>query len=116
VQGDFSDSSGYAAGRRLIALEDPPTALFACNDLMAIGAIGFAARFGVRIPAELAVIGFDDIHLAAFTNPPLTTVSQPTSELGLVAVRLLMERMQDRSLEPRRVLLAPRLVVRSSTG
>jgi LacI family transcriptional regulator len=116
VEGDFSDSSGYAAARRLLVIDDPPTALFACNDLMAIGAIGFAARFGVRIPAELAVIGFDDIHLAAYTNPSLTTVSQPTTELGRVAVQLLLERMQDRSLDPRRRLLAPRLVVRSSTG
>lgn len=115
VEGDFSDSSGYAAARRLLVIDDPPTALFACNDLMAIGAIGFASRFGVRIPAELAVIGFDDIHLASYTNPSLTTVSQPTAELGRVAVQMLLERMHERSLGPRRQLLAPRLVVRSST-
>jgi len=116
VRGDFQYESGYRAAQQLLALEDPPTAIFACNDLMAVGAISAAVELGFQVPAQLSVVGFDDIRLASFTNPPLTTVAQPKYEMGVVAMTMLLERMRERDMSPRRRLLDIRLVVRQSTG
>ena len=114
--GNFSDHSGHQGAQVLLALPDPPTAIFACNDLMAIGVIAAAAEHGIRVPEDLSVVGFDDIHLAAFFNPPLTSVAQPKYELGKVATALLVERLRDRSLPPRRCVLQNRLMLRRSTA
>ena len=115
--GDFTPQTGFAHARDLLALPDPPTALFACNDLMAFGVIGAAQEAGLAVPRDLSVVGFDDIYLAAYYNPPLTSVAQPRGEMGATAVRLLLERMRDRSLPRRRPLLMnTTLVVRRSTG
>lgn len=116
VKGDFQYESGYRAAQQLLALDDPPTAIFACNDLMAVGAISAAVELGFQVPARLSVVGFDDIRLASFANPPLTTVAQPKYEMGVVAMTMLLERMRERDMSPRRRLLDIRLVVRQSTG
>jgi LacI family transcriptional regulator len=92
-----------------------PTAIFALNDLMALGALRAAAEAGCSIPADLAVVGYDDLELAHFTNPPLTTIAQPKKEIGAQAVSLLVDRMSQKSLAPRRLVLAPELIVRRST-
>ena len=115
VRGDFHPHSGYAGALELLQGDPRPTAIFACNDLMAIGVIRAAAQLGLQIPEQLAVIGFDEIELSAYTTPPLTSVSQPKQEIGQLAVTLLLERIQDPSLNPRRNVLSPRLVVREST-
>jgi LacI family transcriptional regulator len=83
--GDFYDESGYEATKELLALEAPPTAIFAASDLMAAGALRAAHELGVRVPDDLAVVGFDDIALAALIQPPLTTVRQDTEALGRAA-------------------------------
>jgi LacI family transcriptional regulator len=114
--GDFHPESGRAAARALLAASRPPTAILACNDLMALGVLRAAAEAGRRVPQDLAVVGYDDIDLAAFTVPPLTTVAQPRREMGRAVVRLLVNRLGDRGLAPQQALLPVALTVRQSCG
>jgi LacI family transcriptional regulator len=116
LRGDYHPQSGWAAARSLLALPSPPTAIFAANDLMAIGVLRAAGELGRRVPGDLAVVGFDDIELASYTTPPLTTVSQSASEVGRAAVELLLERLADPGRPPVRRTLETRLVVRASCG
>jgi len=116
IAADFTSQGGYAAMQRLLLLPKPPTAVFACNDLMAIGAICAAATAGLRIPQDLSVIGFDDIALAAFSSPPLTTISQPKHQLGELAARLLLERIARPGRKVRQEILQPDLCLRGSTA
>ena len=113
---DFTSEGGHAAMQRLLLLPVAPSAVFACNDLMAIGAICAAAAAGLRIPQDLSVIGFDDIALAAFSSPPLTTVSQPKHQLGALAARLLLDRIAKPGRKLRREILQPNLCLRESTA
>ena len=71
---------------------------------------------GLSVPEDVSVVGFDDIHIAGYLNPPLTTIAQPMAELGRVAAELLLQRMQDRTLPPRRVMLRNRLMIRRTTA
>jgi LacI family transcriptional regulator len=114
VRGDFRCRGGYEAMRELLALDEPPTAIFTCNDLMAIGAICAVSQKKLRIPQDIAVVGCDDIALASFTNPSLTTVTQPKHEMGATAVEMLVERIRDKSKPPTRWLLPTELVIRDS--
>jgi LacI family transcriptional regulator len=114
LKGDFQYESGYQAVREFLAMDEPPTAVFACNDLMAVGAISGVRENGGRVPEDLAIVGFDDIALASFTNPPLTTIAQPQYEIGVLAAQMLMERIKDKAMPPRRRLLKTTLVVRES--
>jgi len=114
--GDFQFASGYRAAQQLLDLPQPPTAVFACNDLMAVGCISAATARGLRVPQDLAVVGFDDVKLASFTNPPLTTVAQPKREIGRLAMEMLLARMRDPDAPPRSERLDTRLVVRQSCG
>jgi LacI family transcriptional regulator len=116
VKGDFQYVSGYQAGTHLLALERPPTAVFACNDLMAIGFMSAALQSGLRVPEDLSIVGFDDVRLAAFANPPLTTIAQPKYEMGVVAAELLLERMREPELAARRHVLDTQLLRRGSTA
>jgi len=116
VAGDFSFESGYQAAQRLLALPERPTAIFACNDSMAIGAMLAISEAGLRIPDDLSVVGFDNISIAAYTNPRLTTVEQPHRQMAAVAAALLVERMADWGRPVQRVLVDTSLVVRSSSG
>ena len=113
---DFTSAGGYAAMQHLLTLAKPPTAVFACNDLMAIGAMCAAAAGGLRIPQDLSVIGFDDIALAAFSSPPLTTIAQPKHQLGGLAARILLERIAKPGRKLRREILQPDLCLRGSTS
>ncbi len=114
--GNFHLESGRAGAQALLALADPPTALFACNDLMAMGVLRAAHEGGRSVPQDLAVVGFDDIDLASYTSPPLTSVAQPTQAMGERAVRLLIERIARRDLPTRKETLPTRLTVRASCG
>lgn len=116
LRGDYRPQSGWVAARSLLALSDPPTAIFAANDLMAIGVLRAAGELGRRVPADLAVVGFDDIELASYTTPPLTTVSQSAGEVGRAAVELLLARLAEPARPPLRRTLETRLVVRASCG
>lgn len=116
VRGDFQYAGGYQAVHQLLSMDDPPTAIFACNDLMAIGAISAALKLGRKVPTNLSVVGFDDVRLASFANPPLTTIAQPKYEMGVMAATMLLERMHDRDMPPRRQMLATSLLIRQSTA
>jgi len=116
VRGDFQYDSGYQAASQLLQMDDPPTAIFACNDLMAIGVMSAALKLGLHIPADLSVIGFDDVRLASFANPPLTTIVQPKYEIGVIATTMLLERMHDLEMPARRRVFETNLLVRQSTA
>jgi LacI family transcriptional regulator len=117
VTGDFSESSGHAAASRLLELGEPVTALFAANDSMAIGALSALGEAGVRVPEQMAVAGFDDIPIARYVTPPLTTVRVSMPELGGRATRRLFEAMSPRGQVARRQELLPtELTVRRSCG
>jgi LacI family transcriptional regulator len=115
VEGDYSEPTAYAAMLKLLDLAPPPTAVFAASDTMAIGALRAIRDRGMRVPEDVALIGYDDLPLAAHATPPLTSVNQPVSDMGAHAVRLLVEQIRDE--EPGgSVRLPARLVVRESCG
>lgn len=114
LRGDFHAESGYELACELFNQPDPPTAIFACNDMMAVGVLRAALESGLSVGENLAVVGFDDIELASYTQPPLTTVAQPKVEIGRLAIQMLIERINDSSLAARRVILPTRLVLRQS--
>jgi LacI family transcriptional regulator len=114
--GDFYVESGRAAMAQLLALDEPPTAVFAASDLMAIGAISAAREAGVRVPDDLSVVGFDDIQLAPQVQPPLTTVRQDKAGLGRAAGEALLARVDLQPDPPVATVLPIALVVRGSTG
>jgi LacI family transcriptional regulator len=116
-EGNWSSASGEAAFASLAKGYPEMDALFASNDQMALGALHYASTHGIRIPEELAVIGFDDLDEAAQFSPALTTVRQPLRDLGILAVQRLLEQVEagDPSPERRVITLQPELVVRDST-
>ncbi len=116
VRGDFTPRGGYLAMQALLKRPLRPSAVFACNDLMAIGALAAAREAGVDVPGALSLVGFDDIELAAFANPGLTTIAQPKVRIGTLAAELLLERVETARSEPRRIILDPELVCRASTA
>lgn len=105
---------GYGAAQRLLAEADPPTAVFAANDYVALGAVRAFQDAGRAVPEDVSVLGFDDVDAAGFFGPALTTVRQPFAELGDQAIRALLQALDDESGAS--VTVAPVLVPRSSTG
>jgi LacI family transcriptional regulator len=116
AEGDFYDESGYRGTRQLLELDEPPTAIFAASDLMAAGALRAANELGVPVPRGLAVVGFDDIGLAALLQPQLTTVRQDMQALGEAAAKGLGHMIETPDAEPVRQLVPTQLVVRASSG
>jgi LacI family transcriptional regulator len=114
--GDYDAGSGVRHASMLLAGANPPTAVFAFNDLMAMGVMQAAQARGLRIPDDLAVIGFDGLPLTAFTSPPLSTVEQPVAEMGAAAIAMLIERIRGHAVGAARVKIFPaKLVARAST-
>lgn len=107
---------GYRCGIAILETGRPVTALFAFNDVSAIGAMRAFAEAGLRVPEDVSVIGFDDIASAAFHSPALTTVRQPLREMGATAARILLARINDGETFPSSVTLSPELIVRGTTG
>jgi DNA-binding LacI/PurR family transcriptional regulator len=107
---------GYPFARRLLARKEPFTALFAYNDISAIGSIAAFQEAGLRVPQDVSVVGFDDIQSAAYINPALTTVRQPLQEMGEIAARTLVDRIEGRLKEVPEIAVEPQLVVRKSTA
>jgi LacI family transcriptional regulator len=107
---------GYEATRRLLSLPEPPTAIFAMDDMMAIGALGAVADMGRVVPENLSIVGFDDIKVSAFVRPALTTVRQPIEELGRKAVELLLTMIASETpCDPcSQLVLEPELIIRDS--
>jgi LacI family transcriptional regulator len=114
--GDFTTETGYRAANVLLDVDDPPTAIFASNDNLAIGAIRAVFDRGLLVPGDLSVVGFDDVGLAGSLHPRLTTVRQPLAELGRTAVSLLNRLVNGQRTEALRIELATQLIVRESTG
>lgn len=113
---DFSSQGGYATMQTILAQPQRPTAVFVGNDLMGMGALSAAHEAGIRVPQDMSLIGFDDIELAHFTSPALTTIAQPKDRIGVAAVDMLLERIQGGRVEARKVLFQPELIVRHSTA
>jgi LacI family transcriptional regulator len=117
VQGDFTEASGYRGIEQLLAGATMPTAIFAANDSMAVGALSALRNAGLRVPDDIAVVGFDDIPIAEYVNPPLTTVRVAISKLGAYAAERLFECMREDNHQIRKHEIQPtELVVRSSCG
>ncbi len=114
-QGDWSAESGEQALRAMLALQQPPTAVFACNDLMALGAMEAADQLGLRVPQDIAIVGFDDIPPASWVRPRLTTVAQHPGHMGDILARALFERIDGEYDGPGRRYEVPcDLIVRES--
>lgn len=115
VPGNFSEESGYEAAQRIVAMKsDRPTAVFAANDAMAIGALSAFNAAGLGVPHEMALVGFDDIPIARYLSPPLTTVNVPIAELGRRGLELLLD--ADARNSARRSTLQTTLIIRQSCG
>jgi LacI family transcriptional regulator len=111
-----SDHDLHTTLRRLLSLEDPVTAVFASNDLLAVDVLETAEELGLSVPRDLSVVGFDDIQVSGLARISLTTIAQPCEELARLGIELLLERMDGAQGPPRHVLLEPSLVVRGSTS
>lgn len=107
---------GKARALELLEREDRPSAIFCCNDMLAIGALQAAKAAGIRIPDDCSIVGFDDTVLASVTDPPLTTIAQPIERMGQTAVQFLLRRIGQPGEPPGRMVLPPVLVVRQSTA
>lgn len=116
IEGDFYPESGEQAMRSMLSLPEPPTAVFAAADMMALGAIRCAHAAGLSVPGDLAVVGFDDIRLAELLSPSLTTVRQDMVGIGLSAGRALVEQIENPDATPPVLTLPVELVVRESSG
>jgi len=115
LAGDFSEAEGFKHVVDLMALPDPPTAVFAGDDLLAVGVINGLRHLGLDVPGDVSVVGFDDIPLARFLTPPLTTVRLPMWDMGVAAAERLHQMLADGKRPPRQILFDTELIVRSST-
>jgi DNA-binding LacI/PurR family transcriptional regulator len=115
VYGDYTRPSGQRAAEELLALPNPPTAIFAFNDRMAMGAIWALKKAGLRVPEDMAVVGFDDIPAAADFTPPLTSVRHSGGQTGQVAAQMLFKLIEGEPVDNPEVLLPAELIVRQSS-
>jgi DNA-binding LacI/PurR family transcriptional regulator len=115
-QGDFNVKAGLAHARTLLRLTDPPTAIFAGNDLQAMGVYQAVSEAGLRIPRDLSVVGFDDLPPVQWISPPLTTIRQPLTEMAAAAATMVVALAQGDDLATDRIELATNLVIRASTA
>jgi LacI family transcriptional regulator len=116
IESNFDLDGGRVAAARLLDLANPPTAIFGFNDPLAIGAMQTVLGRGLRVPADVSIVGFDDTSEAELVTPVLTTVRQPLAEMGRMGVSLLMRLLENRRFEAVHIELATQLVVRASTG
>ena len=116
VTSEYEFDAGFAAARRLLAADDPPTAVFASSDTIALGVYQAARLRGLSIPGELSVVGFDDLPSARWASPPLTTVRQPLQEMGRLAARTILRLAGRETIDYPHMELTTTLVVRESTA
>lgn len=114
VYGDYTRAGGQAATAHLLSLPTPPTAIFAFNDRMAMGAIWALTAAGLHVPEDVAVVGFDDVPTAADFSPPLTTVRQPSRQIGQMAAEMLFKLINSEPVTPSKIVLPAKLVIRKS--
>ncbi len=113
-EGTFAQQDGYAGATALLAMPDPPTAIFASNDVMAMGVMDAVRDRGLRIPEDVSIIGFDDIPQASLVHPALTTINQPLEKMGRVATQMLLDLLNQPEKSPGRIELPTQLVVRET--
>jgi len=113
-EGDFKIKGGYQVMKRFLKLAEPPTAIFAANDLLALGAMQAIQKKNFHVPEDFSVVGFNDIELASFVYPPLTTIRQPMLEMGESAVRMLLRIIEEGEFNQRKIVLKPKLIIRES--
>jgi LacI family transcriptional regulator len=117
LEGDFLKESGYRGGKQFLKMVEPPTAIFATNDYMALGAYQAIMEEGIRVPEDIALIGFNDIEFTAMKGIELTTIGQKKYEMGAVAVKTLVERIEGRKTGPsKEIILEPELIIRKTCG
>lgn len=116
ARGNFTYEAGANALKQLLALPQPPTAIFCHSDIMALGALSYAKRQGLKVPDDLSIIGFDNISLAEFCDPPLTTVAQPRFDIGREAMLLLLNQLSGQFVDSGSRLLDCELIIRGSTS
>ncbi len=118
LEGDFLKESGYQGGKRFLKMTEPPTAIFTTNDYMALGAYQAISEEGVRVPEEIALIGFNDIEFTAMKGIELTTIGQKKFEMGALAVKILVEKIEGDEVKPltKEILLKPELIIRRTCG
>ena len=113
-EGTFFQPDGYAGATALLNLANPPTAIFASNDVMAMGVMDAVRNRGFRVPDDISVVGFDDIPQASVVRPGLTTVSQPLEKMGRVATQMLLDLFRNKEKTDNRIELPTELVIRES--
>ena len=116
IAGEFTEQAGFQGARDLFKTKNPPTAVFAANDLSALGAIQAIGEMGMRVPRDVSVIGYDNTHLSAFEHISLTTVNQPRISMGKRATQLLVERLEAGRTRARHIVVPPALIPRSTTA
>jgi DNA-binding LacI/PurR family transcriptional regulator len=114
--GDLTQRDGYRQANILLDLADPPEAIVACNDLMAIGAMSAAQQRGLVVGVDIAIVGFDDTSMSEHSHPPLTTVHQPVYDIGRTVCEMLLQIIRGEPLDQEKVVLKPSLVIRQSCG
>lgn len=115
-EGDLTQRDGYRFGEKLLAHPNPPTAIIACNDLMAYGVMSAAQDRNLVVGKDVSIAGFDDIPMSEHTHPPLTTLRQPIYKIGELLCEMLVNSIIDKPLEQTKVILQPKLIIRQSTG
>jgi len=113
---DFTQAAGRKAGRQMLSLPERPSAIFAANDMIALGVLEVAEEMGVLIPDDLSLVGYNDISYASLPRVQLTTVAQPTQEMGQIASEWLLSAIEEHKRHPLHCVLNPHLVVRRSTA
>jgi DNA-binding LacI/PurR family transcriptional regulator len=116
VAGEFTDEGGYLGAQRLLSGRERPTAIFVANDLATMGVLTAVHEAGLSVPDDISLVGYDNSYLAQLSNVSLTSIDQPRHEMGIIATRLLLERIESGRTEPQRELLKPRLILRSTSA
>lgn len=115
-EGTFNQLDGYTGAKRFLELGNPPTLIFASNDVMAMAAMDAVREKGLRVPEDISILGFDDIPQASLVRPALTTVRQPLEQMGRVAAQMLLEIIKDPECRLKRIELPTELIIRDSTA
>lgn len=116
IKGKTTQTSGYQAMKKLLRVEPPPTAVMVSSDLMALGAMKAIQEEGLIVGSDISIVGFDDIQMAANYHPPLTTIRQPTYDIGIMLCHMLIQLIKGEELSERQIILQPELIVRGSCG
>ena len=116
IEANFRQQSGEEAAEHLLAMAEPPTAIVACNDLLALGAMNAVRKRGLAVGRDVSVTGFDDIMLAEYANPGLTTVHLPAAKMGSLVADMLVRLIKQETLAEEQIIIDPTFVLRASTG